>query len=79
MAHYLVYLLVFDRIHDTMYLNKMSRTSGRKTGPHLVGLLPISYFLVSFDHRSKCHLKVQSCLKTEYAEVFLDEPIFFFS
>jgi len=27
------YLLVFDRIHDTMYLNKMSRTSSRKIGP----------------------------------------------
>ncbi len=27
------YLLVFDGIHDTMYLNKISRTSGRKTGP----------------------------------------------
>ena len=27
------YLLVFDRIHDTMYLNKMSTTSSRKIGP----------------------------------------------
>ncbi len=27
------YLLVFDRIHDAMHLNKMSRTSSRKTGP----------------------------------------------
>ncbi len=27
------YLLVFDRIHDAMHLNKMFRTSGRKTGP----------------------------------------------
>ncbi len=26
------YLLVFDRIHDAMHLNKMSRTSSRKTG-----------------------------------------------
>ncbi len=27
------YLLVFERIHDTMYLNKMSRTSSRSIGP----------------------------------------------
>ncbi len=27
------YLLVFDRIHDAMHLNKMSRTSGRKNRP----------------------------------------------
>ncbi len=27
------YLLVFERIHDAMHLNKMFRTSGRKTGP----------------------------------------------
>ncbi len=27
------YLLVFDRIHDAMCLNKMSRTFSRKTGP----------------------------------------------
>ncbi len=27
------YLLVFDRIHDAMHLNKISRISGRKTGP----------------------------------------------
>ncbi len=26
------YLLVFDKIHNAMHLNKMSRTSGRKTG-----------------------------------------------
>ncbi len=45
MAHYnisnrvnhllIFYLLVFDRIHDAMYLNKMSRTSSRNIGPHL--------------------------------------------
>ncbi len=44
MAHYKIsnrgsqilifHLLVFDRIHDAMHLNKMSRTSSRKTGPH---------------------------------------------
>ncbi len=29
-SHLLIfYLLVFDRIHDAMYLNKMSRTSSR--------------------------------------------------
>ncbi len=27
------YQLVFDRIHDAMYLNKMSRTSSRNIGP----------------------------------------------
>ncbi len=27
------YLLVFDRIHDAMHLNKTTRISGRKTGP----------------------------------------------
>jgi len=30
------YLLVFDRIHDAMYLNKLSRTSGRKLGPKVL-------------------------------------------
>ncbi len=43
MAHYkisnrvshlfILYLLVFDRIHDVMCLNKMSRTSSRNIGP----------------------------------------------
>ncbi len=44
MAHYKIsnrsqslfdffYLLVFDRIHDAMCLNKMSRTSSRNIGP----------------------------------------------
>ncbi len=43
MAHYkisnrgspvlILYLLVFDRIHDAMHLNKMSRTSSRNIGP----------------------------------------------
>ncbi len=43
MAHYKIsnlvshllmfYLLVFDRIHDAMYLNKMSRTISRNIGP----------------------------------------------
>ncbi len=37
MAHYKIsnisYMLVFDRIHDAMYLNKMSRTSSRNIGP----------------------------------------------
>ncbi len=33
-SHVLIfYLLVFDRIHDVMCLNKMFRTSSRKTGP----------------------------------------------
>ncbi len=33
-SHLLVfYLLVFDRIHDAMCLNKMSRTSSRNIGP----------------------------------------------
>ncbi len=43
MAHYKIsnsqslidfYLLVFDRIHDVMHLNKISRTSNRNVGPH---------------------------------------------
>ncbi len=43
MAHYKIsnrvshlvifYLLVFDRVHDAMYLNKMSRTSSRNIDP----------------------------------------------
>ncbi len=33
-SHLLIfYLLVFDRIHDAMYLNKMSRTFSRNKGP----------------------------------------------
>ncbi len=33
-SHLLIfYLLVFDRIHDAMCLNKMSRTSSRDIGP----------------------------------------------
>ncbi len=33
-SHFLIfYLLVFDRIHDAMYLKKMSRTSSRNIGP----------------------------------------------
>ncbi len=33
-SHLLIfYLLVFDRINDAMYLNKMSRTSSRNIGP----------------------------------------------
>jgi len=33
-SHLLIFcLLLFDRIHDTMYLNKMSRTSSRNIGP----------------------------------------------
>ncbi len=33
-SHFLIfYLLVFDRIHDAMCLNKMSRTSSRNIGP----------------------------------------------
>ncbi len=33
-SHFLIfYLLVFDRIKDAMYLNKMSRASSRNIGP----------------------------------------------
>ncbi len=33
-SHLLIfYLLVFDRIHDAMYLNRMCRTSSRNIGP----------------------------------------------
>ncbi len=65
MAHYKIsnrisnllifFLLVFDRIHDAMYLNKMSRTSSRNTGPqhqkyssvfdHTHGILFIPVFM----------------------------------
>ncbi len=92
-SHLLIfYLLVFDKIHDAMCLNKMSRTSSRNIGPqhqkyssifncihrvlfypcvhqtHLECLLlKSSFFLLSSDHRSQSHLKIQSCLITEYA------------
>ncbi len=84
-SHLLIfYLLVFDRIHDAMCLNKMSRTSSRNIGPqhqryssifhctHGVLFIPVftkAHFLVSSDHRSQSHLKFQSCLITEYAGV----------
>jgi len=32
-TYWFFYLLVFDRIHDAMYLNKMLRTSSRNIGP----------------------------------------------
>lgn len=32
-TYWFFYLLVFDRIHDAMCLNKMSRTSSRNIGP----------------------------------------------
>ncbi len=37
------YLLVFDRIHDVMCLNKMSRTSSRNIGPQHQKYSSISY------------------------------------
>ncbi len=86
MAHYKIsnrgsqvlifYLLVFDRIHDAMHLNKMFRTSGMG-----YFFIPVctkliwwvcclkALFSVSSDHRSQCHLKFQSCLTTEFAGV----------
>jgi len=46
-------MLVFDRIHDAMYMNKMFSTSGRKlyeihcmNQTHSKCLLPKSYFFV---------------------------------
>ncbi len=62
MAHYKIskrvsqvlifYLLVFDRIHDAMYLNKMPRTSSRNTGPQhqrssRIFYHGMGYFLIS--------------------------------
>ncbi len=32
-TYWFLYLLLFDRIHDTLCLNKMSRTSSRNIGP----------------------------------------------
>ncbi len=82
------YLLVFDKIHDAMCLNKISRTSSRNIGPQHKKYICIFHwthkclpnpswmfaakkqiFFVSSDRRSQSHFKVQSCLKTECAEV----------
>ncbi len=41
-SHLLIfYLLVFDRIHDAMCLNKMSRTSNRNIGPQHPNVLTL--------------------------------------
>ncbi len=45
--------VVFDRIHDAMHLNKMFRTSGRKTGhnikdPAVYLTVDMGYFLSLF-------------------------------
>ncbi len=79
--------VVFDRIHDAMCLNKMSRTS-RNIDPQHQKYSSIFHctwrtfypcvhqthvccekanLLVTPDHRSQSHLKVQSCLATDYA------------
>ncbi len=101
-SHLLIFffiLLVFDRIHDAMCLNKMSKTSSINIGPQhkkysrifhcthgvlfypcvhqthleclLLNIKKCIYFFVSSDHRSQSHLKFQSCLITECAEVCL--------
>ncbi len=48
-SHLLIfYLLVFDRIHDVMCLNKMSRTSSRNIGPQhqkYSSIVHMGYFL----------------------------------
>ncbi len=41
-SHLLIfYLLIFDRIHDAMCLNKMSRTSNRNIGPQHPNVLTL--------------------------------------
>ncbi len=53
-SHLLIfYLLVFDRIHDAMCLNKMSRTSSRNIGPQhkkyaVYFIVDMGYFLSLF-------------------------------
>ncbi len=49
-SHLLIfYLLVFDRIHDAMYLNKMSRTSSRNIGPQYIKKTAV-YFIVHIGY-----------------------------
>ncbi len=72
-AYQLFYLLVFDRIHDPMCLNKMFRASSWNIGPQhknsSIFHCTLKSNCVSSDHRSQSHLKFQSCLITEYAGV----------
>ncbi len=69
----LFYLLVFDRIHDPMCLNKMFRASSWNIGPQhknsSIFHCTLKSNCVSSDRRSQSHLKFQSCLITEYAGV----------
>ncbi len=60
-SHLLIfYLLVFDRIHDAMCLNKMSRTSSRNIGPQHQNTAV--YFIVHMGYFYPCvhqtHLSV---------------------
>ncbi len=52
-SHFLIfYLLVFDRVHDAMCLNKMSRTSSRNIDPqHKQYLI---YFIMRFPPIFNC-------------------------
>ncbi len=73
-TYQLFHLMVFERIHDPMCLNKMFRASSWNIGPQHKKYSSIFHCtlksnFVSSDRRSQSHLKFQSCLITEYAGV----------
>ncbi len=83
-TYQLFHLMVFDRIHDPMCLNKMFRTSSWNIGPQHKKYSSIFHCtlksnFVSSDRRSQSHLKFQSCLITKYAGVcfWMSEEKFF--
>ncbi len=56
---WIFYLLVFDRIHDAMCLNKMSRTSSRNIGPqNQIYSSIFHYKIINIFHVYKNYLKV---------------------
>ncbi len=64
------YLLVFDRIHDAMCLNKMSRTSSRNIGPQH----QISHFTISLY---TCTGIFYPCVHQTHLECLLLKSSFF--
>ncbi len=74
-SHLLIfYLLVFDRIHDAMCLNKMSRTSRRNIGPQhqkyfwpwlcvYIYIYNFFYFLIKTPYKLSCSRSVTSILQ----------------